>query len=470
MAEQHSAVAPQRENVCANVCMSEYDLAHTVKGCGRAWDQGVGSRKLGPCCARPGIRLGCVRLRERSAGMILLLPWQPGCSFPGLMFPGTAVLPCAPPTQPGPLPFLVAGRGQAWAGTSSACSRAPLQSPALPRGTGSPGNRLRQAGSRRRAHINDDKTHQNRDVLGGDSGRGCLGTVIRGYPGPRDRSGPGDGAVPAVPALLARAELDERPERPGLRRRHLAPVLPAQPVRHPLGQHELGPRHQHGPRALGGAAARDPADIRRTGRRSRTSSRARWWSTDQQLGLRHSRGPAHGRDLHERLHRRHPTLAGGRRSRSPTASTTARPGRSTRATRARPRLDRTSATRRSSGTRTPRRASRTGSWWPSRRCSTRSCSTGATTSRRGRTSATSARPTRPAASGSAPTCSRSRSTATRRTPSGCSSSTSTPDRGGRLRRPVLRRRLRRHDLHVREHRGGGALPAGDVFAGFDGGR
>ena len=45
----------------------------------------------------------------------------------------------------------------------------------------------------------------------------------------------------------------------------------------------------------------------------------------------------------------------------------------------RPRARRTSATRRSSATRTPRRASRTGSWWPSRRCSTRSCSRAATT-------------------------------------------------------------------------------------------
>ena len=113
----------------------------------------------------------------------------------------------------------------------------------------------------------------------------------------------GRGAVPAVPALLARAELDERPERPGLRRRHVAPVLPAQPVRHPLGQHELGPRHQHGPRALGGAATRDPADIRRERRGDRGHLLGFGGGRrDQQLGLRHSRGPAHGGGLHERLH------------------------------------------------------------------------------------------------------------------------------------------------------------------------
>ena len=192
----------------------------------------------------------------------------------------------------------------------------------------------------------------------------------------------GRGAVPAVPALLARAELDERPQRPGLRRRHVAPVLPAQPVRHPLGQHELGPRHEHRPRALGGAAARDPADVRRERRRrSRTSSRARSWSTRPNSSrLRHGRGPADGGGLHERLHSgapdpRGPAGAVARLQPRPRPDLDEVRGQP----RLRPRARRTSATRRSSATRTPRRASRTGSWRPSRPCSTRWCSRAATT-------------------------------------------------------------------------------------------
>ena len=83
----------------------------------------------------------------------------------------------------------------------------------------------------------------------------------------------------------------------------MAPVLPAQPARHPLGQHELGPRHEHRPRALGGAAARDPADVRRERRRDRGHllGLGRGRRAEHQR-LRHRREPAHGGDLHERLH------------------------------------------------------------------------------------------------------------------------------------------------------------------------
>ena len=80
--------------------------------------------------------------------------------------------------------------------------------------------------------------------------------------GPATRSSPADD-VPDAEKLYRRSTarcstspaasgLAERPERAGLRRRGVAPVLPAQPVRLELGEHALGPRRQQGPGPLEG--------------------------------------------------------------------------------------------------------------------------------------------------------------------------------------------------------------------------
>ena len=66
------------------------------------------------------------------------------------------------------------------------------------------------------------------------------------------------GVASAVP-LHAAARLEQRSERTLLPRRRMAHVLPAQPVRRPLGQHALGTRRLEGPRALDGSRRRDRA-------------------------------------------------------------------------------------------------------------------------------------------------------------------------------------------------------------------
>ena len=63
---------------------------------------------------------------------------------------------------------------------------------------------------------------------------------------------------PAIP-LHAPARLDERPQRPGLRQRRVPSLLPAQSVRHEMGQHDVGPRRQPRPRALDRTGRRHPA-------------------------------------------------------------------------------------------------------------------------------------------------------------------------------------------------------------------
>ena len=69
----------------------------------------------------------------------------------------------------------------------------------------------------------------------------------------------------AIPFHVA-ARLAERPQRTGLARGGVPPVLPAQPLRLGLGQHALGPRRQPGPAALDRAAeAISPREYRRLG-------------------------------------------------------------------------------------------------------------------------------------------------------------------------------------------------------------
>ena len=100
---------------------------------------------------------------------------------------------------------------------------------------------------------------------------------------------------------------------------------------------------------------------------------------DQQHRLRHGREPADGRDLHERLH------AGAPDPRRPQAQSLAYSldhGQTWTKYEGNPVYDRGSSNFRDPKVfryTTPRRASRTGSWPPSRPCSTRWCSPAATT-------------------------------------------------------------------------------------------
>ena len=90
-------------------------------------------------------------------------------------------------------------------------------------------------------------------------GRQCAAPEVR-----REASPP----VPLHPAQ----RLDERPERPGLPRRRVAPLLSAQPRRHELDPRaELGPRRQQGPAPLA-APARCPAADAPAQRRSPAGS------------------------------------------------------------------------------------------------------------------------------------------------------------------------------------------------------
>ena len=78
------------------------------------------------------------------------------------------------------------------------------------------------------------------------------------------RRRPVQGETPAAVSFHVAPRLAERPERFGLFRRRISPVLPAQPLRLGLGQHALGPRRQRRPRPLAGAADRAlPAPLRR---------------------------------------------------------------------------------------------------------------------------------------------------------------------------------------------------------------
>src|SRR5262249_56245892 len=77
----------------------------------------------------------------------------------------------------------------------------------------------------------------------------------------RPRRGRSRGSRPPAPAALplhAAAQLHERPERPRLLRGPVPPLLPPQPVRRPVGTHELGPRGEHGPRPLAAPAGGPP--------------------------------------------------------------------------------------------------------------------------------------------------------------------------------------------------------------------
>ena len=105
---------------------------------------------------------------------------------------------------------------------------------------------------------------------------GLQGTGGR-RPGRRDqgRRRPLQGEAPAAVPLHVAARLAQRPERPGLFRRRISPVLPAQPLRLGLGQHALGPRRQQGPGPLAGTADRAlPATASATG----ASPAAPWWT------------------------------------------------------------------------------------------------------------------------------------------------------------------------------------------------
>ena len=83
-------------------------------------------------------------------------------------------------------------------------------------------------------------------VVQGDQSQGALIVVDRLYQ--RD--------LPAAVPLLTDEELDERPQRAGVLRGRVPPLLPAQPVGHQLGQHDLGSRRQPGPGPLAATGPR----------------------------------------------------------------------------------------------------------------------------------------------------------------------------------------------------------------------
>ena len=125
-----------------------------------------------------------------------------------------------------------------------------------------------------------------------------------------------DTALPPTSPLLPPGTLDQRPQRFGLLSGRIPPLLPVQPLRRPVGTHELGPRRQHRPPPLARASRRHPRarqhhDLHRQRRR---------------------RSPEHQRPLQSwglprrRLHRPHPNLRRHppKPRTSPSASTRAR--------------------------------------------------------------------------------------------------------------------------------------------------
>ena len=102
-------------------------------------------------------------------------------------------------------------------------------------------------------------------------------------------------ARPAAVPFHVAAGLAERPQRPGLARRRVSPVLPAQPLRLGLGQHALGPRRQPRPRPLDRAADRPvPEGVRRLG-----VLRERRGRPAEHVGVRPGGVVADGRGLHQ---------------------------------------------------------------------------------------------------------------------------------------------------------------------------
>ena len=259
-----------------------------------------------------------------------------------------------------------------------------------------------------------------------------------------DRGGGHAAAPPGLP-LQPSEELDERPQRARLPQGRLPPLLPVQPARQRVGQHVLGARDEQGPGPLGRAAGRHPVRRERGG----------------VLRLASSSTP------------RTPRVS-GRRATPPSSRCTPAPTPPPAvATASRPSHWRTRPT-------TVRRWTKYSGnpvidinsrefrdpkvfWYePAQEWRMvavianehKVARSGARpTSSTGRGSPSSARATPSAASGSARTSSPWRSTGTRTTSSGCMIVSLNP--GGhrrRLRHPVLRRRVRRHDVHARRAR------------------
>ena len=149
-------------------------------------------------------------------------------------------------------------------------------------------------------------------------------------------------AVSSPVPLHAGPELDERPERARVLRRRVPPVLPVQPLRRPVGPHELGPRGEPRPGPLAAPAARPGGRERRDGLLGQ-----------RRRGLEeHAAGSAARAGRRSWPSTRGTTRSGRcRTSTSPTATIAAGRGRSSPATPCWTSGRRTFATRRCSGTR-----------------------------------------------------------------------------------------------------------------------
>jgi hypothetical protein len=148
----------------------------------------------------------------------------------------------------------------------------------------------------RHQHNAPEKIRQTTAMYRSDRGRPQPG---RGTGRSSDSNGGGHCRRRAVSAglpLHAAAELDERSQRDGVLQGRLPPLLPAQSVRQPVGQHVLGTCHVNRPGALEGAA---PGHLH--GRPAGHLLRQRGGGQEQQLRPGHGREPSPGGDLHQRL-------------------------------------------------------------------------------------------------------------------------------------------------------------------------